>query len=64
MKPICIGCGREPDQIGVYCDFAKVEEITPEEYVIRNEGTYNHETKHFWCDRCYIDNGCPLGVAP
>lgn len=30
----------------------------------RADGTYNSATGSFWCDRCYIVLGMPLGTAP
>jgi hypothetical protein len=38
--------------------------VTPEmreNYVIREEGTYNHLNGHFACDSCYIDLKMPSG---
>jgi hypothetical protein len=60
--PFCVGCGRRPHEIGVYVDCAATEEITPDEYVRREEGTYNPATGHFLCDECYIRAGMPVGT--
>lgn len=59
----CKGCGKAPNEINEYILAAEDEEITPELYVIREEGTYNRETGLFWCTRCYIKAGMPLGKA-
>ncbi len=59
MKVICIGCNRIPEEIEEYIEMAKFEEITPEEYVMLEEVTYNKKTGHFLCNDCYIKAGCP-----
>lgn len=60
----CAGCGRPPAEIGEYVEAADQEEMTPDQYVQTNEGTFNPENGHFWCTACYIKVGLPLGVAP
>ena len=61
---ICIGCHKEPNEIPEYVSMAKIERLTPGEYVREQEGTYNPNNGHFWCTECYIREGMPLGVAP
>lgn len=59
----CRGCGRGPHEIGEYIEIAKEEDITPHEYVIKEEGTYNSDTGKFYCTACYVRAGMPLGKA-
>jgi hypothetical protein len=59
LLPICAGCGREPNQIAEYRDAADDEGISANEYVRREEGTYNPDNAHFLCTECYIAAGCP-----
>lgn len=37
----CIGCLKHPDEIDEYIDASAEEDMTPVEYVIQEEGTYN-----------------------
>lgn len=55
----CNGCRREPDEIPEYVFCARDEDISPVEYVQREEGTYNYTNGHFLCDLCYIKAGMP-----
>ena len=59
----CVGCGKAPAELTEYVDAAEDGE-TPNEYVCREEGTYNPANGHFLCTSCYIKAGTPLGVAP
>lgn len=59
----CKCCGREPEEITEYVVSAADCGCTPNEYVKREEGTYNDRTQKFYCTRCYIDVGMPLGKA-
>lgn len=61
--PVCVGCGRTPDQIKEYIISAHEEGITPEQYARLYEGTYNRQNGHFYCTKCYIEAGMPLGKA-
>lgn len=65
MNPtsLCVRCGRAPDEIPEYREAAAFEEMSPAAYA-RSDGTYNPENGHFYCDKCYIEAGLPLGVAP
>jgi hypothetical protein len=38
---------------------AEHQNITPDEYVRDEEGTYNPANGHFLCDECYIKAGQP-----
>jgi len=62
----CKECGLKPDEIYEYTDSkawkdAGVKSAT--EFVKKEEGTYNPISELFWCTRCYIILGMPLGTA-
>ena len=59
MKPLCIGCGKHPDELEEYVEIAKEEGMTPDEFVRKEEGTYNRENGHFLCTPCYAKAGMP-----
>jgi len=59
MTPICTGCNKQPHQIPEYIEAALDNDMTPDEYVMAEEGTYNRENGHFLCTSCYIDVGMP-----
>lgn len=61
--PRCARCHKSPDQILEYQLAAADEGVTPVQFVIDNEGTYNTENSRFWCTECYLALGQPLGVA-
>jgi hypothetical protein len=63
ISPTCKICGRKPEDISEYREGAFYMGITPNEYVRIEEGTYNTETKKFYCTSCYIKIGMPLGKA-
>jgi len=56
----CLGCGFRPNDLGEYIVASEDYSCTPEEYVIRKEGTYDPETGTFLCTDCYIKAGTPL----
>jgi len=68
--PVCVGCGKTPDQLPEYVEMADPESQGYEGYksadeaARKNEGTFNRQNEHFWCTSCYIQVGMPLGVAP
>lgn len=62
--PICIGCNKRPDEIDEYLDEEVLDGMTPNNYVRKEEGTYNAVNGHFYCTRCYIKARMPLGIAP
>jgi hypothetical protein len=64
MIPICTGCNKHPDQIQEYIEGAADEEMTPDEYVMEEEGTYNNANGHFLCTDCYIAAGMPSKHYP
>lgn len=67
-KPLCTGCNKHPEQIPEYVEMAGIEDMTPDEYVIAEEGTYNQQNGHFLCTDCYCNAGMPSSpcgwVAP
>ena len=56
---ICFKCKKKASEIEEYIEAAKKEDCTPEEYIIREEGTYNAGNNHFCCTLCYLDIGMP-----
>lgn len=63
MTPLCIGCKKTPGELAEYVDAARDEQVTPDQFVIENEGTYNTENGHFLCTTCYIAEGMPSSAA-
>jgi hypothetical protein len=59
MKPFDPRCERHPDQIAEYVEAAKQCDLTPDEYVRKEEGTYNPDNGHFLCTDCYTAVGMP-----
>jgi hypothetical protein len=57
--PLCTGCNKHPAQIDEYVDAAEAEAMTPDEYVTKEEGTFNYSNGHFHCTACYIAAGSP-----
>ena len=66
--PYCIGCHKTPEEIDEYIHEAALNEMTPTEFVLSEEGTLNPANNHFTCTECYIGMGQPSGpggwVAP
>lgn len=50
----CCDCGKKPEEIQEYIDAAAENEMTPREYILEEEGTWNPNTNHFCCTHCYI----------
>ena len=59
IRPFCPACKKHPDELAEYVDAAADAGMTPDEYVISEEGTYNAENGHFLCTPCYFDRGMP-----
>lgn len=59
MKAYDPKCQRYADQIPQVVEWAEMEEMTPDEWVEEEEGTYNSTNGHFLCDECYIAIGMP-----
>jgi len=64
IKPLCTGCNKRPDEIEEYIEGAKESEISPDQYVKEEEGTYNPSNGHFLCTDCYINAGMPANPHP
>jgi predicted Fe-S protein YdhL (DUF1289 family) len=60
-ESFCIGCERTAGEIDEYIDAAADEEMSVEDYIRKEEGTYNKENGHFLCTVCYVKAGCPSG---
>jgi len=62
-EPICIGCGKHPRELSEYVEASSAKNygrtITPDDYVRREEGTYNPANGHFACTTCYCNMGMP-----
>lgn len=59
LRPVCIGCGRIPDEIDDYSGIATDSGMMNTQFVIHEEGTYNRTNGHFACDGCYLALGSP-----
>lgn len=59
----CKGCNKHPEDLDEYIEMGKIEGMTPEAFVIKEEGSLNKETGLFYCTDCYIQIGCPTGTA-
>jgi hypothetical protein len=59
----CKSCGLKPAEIFEYIDAAEAEGMSPDEYVIEFEGTYNPREGTFYCTDCYIADGMPTGTT-
>lgn len=62
--PICIGCNKHPDEIKEYVAMGQLEDMTPDDFVREEEGTYNPSNGHFLCTSCYINAGMPSVKYP
>jgi hypothetical protein len=60
----CIGCGKTPEELHEYTPAFTGEDISPNEYVWREEGTLNRSNGHFLCTDCYIKQGMPVAPYP
>jgi len=58
-SPHCMRCGKTPSKIAEYAFPAKDFGISRDEYVRREEGTYNPDNNLFACTDCYTELGCP-----
>jgi hypothetical protein len=57
----CYFCGKEPRDLPEYVKAGRVNNMTPDEFVLAEEGTLNTETGEFACTPCYIAAGQPVG---
>jgi hypothetical protein len=58
-RALCIGCSQFADELEEYIEQGRENDMTPEEFVRAEEGTYNRENGHFLCTACYIAAGSP-----
>lgn len=58
-QPFCIVCYRLPSDIMEYSPTLTGVDLSADEYVKKEEGTYNRENGHFLCTKCYIGLGMP-----
>lgn len=63
VQPRCIDCHRTPSEIKEYVELAADAGLTPDDFVRRDEGTYNPTNGHFACSYCYIEMGSPVTPA-
>lgn len=59
-----MGCNKKADELDEYIESAKEEEMSVNDYVKTEEGTYNHANGHFLCTDCYIKAGMPSKPYP
>lgn len=61
MRPLalCIGCNKLAAELAEYIRLAEDNNMTPGDYVRKEEGTYNPENGHFLCTPCYVAIGMP-----
>ena len=60
MKKVhCPFCKRKPNEIPEYVQGATENEMSPEQYVQMDEGTYYPATDMFCCTSCFIKQGMP-----
>jgi hypothetical protein len=64
VKPICTGCNKYADEIDEYIEGAAESDMSPDDYVKEEEGTYNPRNGHFLCTTCYIEAGMPAIPHP
>lgn len=57
----CAICGKPPEEIDEYVYMAASEQMTPEEFVRAEEGTFDPESGMFLCTVDYIRAGSPSG---
>lgn len=55
----CAGCHKTPDDIYEYVEATNEEDMTPDEFVASQEGTYDPESGNFLCTPCYMSVGMP-----
>jgi len=60
-EPTCFVCKKKASELTEYTTECIGWKLTPAQYVIKEEGTFNRESNHFCCTACYIDIGMPSG---
>lgn len=66
MIPLCIGCDKHPVDLAEYRNATEADGGNPDsedvnDFVRREEGTYNSANGHFACTPCYVKLGQPSG---
>ena len=56
---ICVGCRKRPSELTEYIEAAREYGETPEQFVRKEEGTFNPSNGHFLCTECYVAAGMP-----
>ena len=62
-EPRCACCGKYASELREFKYTYEESGLTPSEFVRIYEGTYSKDTNKFYCTKCYINLGCPLGKA-
>lgn len=63
-RPFDPFCNRYADQIPSVVYEARLVDLSPEQWVFQEEGTFNIHNLHFACDECYIKLGTPSAPGP
>lgn len=63
MELHCFRCKRKPGEIEDVVMEASANAMTPDQYVMEEEGTLNDEGR-FCCTACYITIGMPTAPFP
>jgi hypothetical protein len=61
---MCNCCKKTPEELEEYRRAAEEWMLTPSEYVVQQEGTFNKYNGHFLCTDCWIKAGCPKAPPP
>jgi hypothetical protein len=54
---ICAGCKKAPEKISDVRESAEVERMSPRDWVVKLDPTYNKRSGHFMCTDCYMERG-------
>jgi len=60
-QPRCCVCLLRPEDLDEYTEAAADCDLTPDEYLRAEEGTFNPKSGGFVCTPCYVLIGCPSG---
>lgn len=59
----CMGCNKRPEQLNEYKMEARINDVTPTQFVIEHEpmGCWGPRTENkFYCTNCYVKAGMPM----
>lgn len=62
VEPICIDCGRRPEEIPEYIEAGNENGMTPDQYVREEEGTLNPANGHFLCTDDFLGRELRAGA--